>query len=171
MAAGLYKVTVTANPSDEALHVATKSTSFEVVVEAVTAEAQSVSLTFPADMPEGASSVNSVGTIYSGDVVISSTGSWRTNKADGRDCIYIGRTTSGELRIEAQNGKVITKVTLGAPVGYQIDLKAKENDTYTTTTFATTSVAEWTGECKSRIVFTPAGSSHSNIESITVEYK
>ena len=171
VAAGLYKVTVTANPSDEALHVATKSTSFEVVVEAVTAEAQSVSLTFPADMPEGASSGNSVGTIYSGDVVISSTGSWRTNKADDRDCIYIGRTTSGELRVEAQNGKVITKVTLGAPVGYQIDLKAKENDTYTTTTFATTSVAEWTGECKSRIVFTPAGSSHSNIESITVEYK
>lgn len=171
VAAGLYKVTVTANPADEALHVATKSTSFEVVVEAVTAEAQSVFLTFPADMPEGASSGNSVGTIYSGDVVISSTGTWRTNKADGRDCIYIGRTTSGELRVEAQNGKVITKVTLGAPVGYQIDLKAKENDTYTTTTFATTSVAEWTGECKSRIVFTPAGSSHSNIESITVEYK
>ncbi len=171
VAAGLYKVTVTANPADEALHVATKSTSFEVVVEAVTAEAQSVFLTFPADMPEGASSGNSVGTIYSGDVVISSTGTWRTNKADGRDCIYIGRTTSGELRIEAQNGKVITKVTLGAPVDYQIDLKAKENDTYTTTTFATTSVAEWTGECKSRIVFTPAGSSHSNIESITVEYK
>lgn len=171
VAAGLYKVTVTANPADEALHTASTSEAFEVVVEAATAEAQSVSLTFPADMPEGASSGNSVGTIYSGDVVISSTGTWRTNKADGRDCIYIGRTTSGELRVEAQNGKVITKVTLGAPVGYQIDLKAKENDTYTTTTFATTSVAEWTGECKSRIVFTPAGSSHSNIESITVEYK
>ena len=171
VAAGSYKVTVTANPADEALHTASTSEAFEVVVEAATAEAQSVSLTFPTDMPEGASSGNSVGTIYSGDVVISSTGSWRTNKADGRDCIYIGRTTSGELRIEAQNGKVITKVTLGAPVGYQIDLKAKDNDTYTTTTFATTSVAEWTGECKSRIVFTPAGSSHSNIESITVEYK
>ena len=168
---GEQSVTVTANPADEALHTASTSEAFEVVVEAATAEAQSVSLTFPTDMPEGASSGNSVGTIYSGDVVISSTGSWRTNKADGRDCIYIGRTTSGELRIEAQNGKVITKVTLGAPVGYQIDLKAKDNDTYTTTTFATTSVAEWTGECKSRIVFTPAGSSHSNIESITVEYK
>jgi hypothetical protein len=122
-------------------------------------------------MPADVRSGNSVGTIYSGDVIISSTGSWRTNNADGRDCIYIGRTTSNDLRIEAQNGKVITKVTLTAPVGYQIDLKAKENDTYTTTTFATTSVAEWSGECKSRIVFTAAGTSHSNIESITVEYK
>ena len=168
--AGSYKVTVTANPADEALHVASRSEAVEVVVEAA-AEPQSVTLAFPADMPEGATSGNSVGTIYSGDVLISSTGSWRVNKSDGRDCIYIGRTTSGELRIEAQNGKIITKVTLTAPVGYQIDLKAKEYDGYNTTNFANTSVADWTGECKSRIVFTAAGSSHSNIETITVEYK
>ncbi len=168
--AGSYKVTVTANPADEALHVASRSEAVEVVVEAA-AEPQSVTLAFPADMPEGATSGNSVGTIYSGDVLISSTGSWRVNKSDGRDCIYIGRTTKNELRIEAQNGKIITKVTLTAPVGYQIDLNAKEYDKYTTTTFATTSVAEWSGECKSRIVFTAAGTSHSNIETITVEYK
>lgn len=174
VAAGSYKVTVTANPADETLHVATTSTAVEVVVEDAPAEGgqpQTITLAFPADMPADVRSGNSVGTIYSGDVIISSTGSWRTNNADGRDCIYIGRTTSNDLRIEAQNGKVITKVTLTAPVGYQIDLKAKENDTYTTTTFATTSVAEWSGECKSRIVFTAAGASHSNIESITVEYK
>mgnify|MGYP002519343260 CR=1 FL=1 len=174
VAAGSYKVTVTANPADETLHVATTSTAVEVVVEDAPAEGgqpQTITLAFPADMPAGVSSGNSVGTIYSGDVIISSTGSWRTNNTEGRDCIYIGRNTSNDLRIEAQNGKVITKVTLTAPVGYQIDLKAKENDTYTTTTFATTSVAEWSGECKSRIVFTPAGASHSNIESITVEYK
>ncbi len=174
VAAGSYKVTVTANPADETLHVATTSTAVEVVVEDAPAEGgqpQTITLAFPADMPADVRSGNSVGTIYSGDVLISSTGSWRTNNADGRDCIYIGRTTSNDLRIEAQNGKVITKVTLTAPVGYQIDLKAKENDTYTTTTFATTSVAEWSGECKSRIVFTAAGTSHSNIETITVEYK
>ena len=174
VAAGSYKVTVTANPADETLHVATTSTAVEVVVEDAPAEGgrpQTITIAFPADMPADVRSGNSVGTIYSGDVIISSTGSWRTNNADGRDCIYIGRTTSNDLRIEAQNGKVITKVTLTAPVGYQIDLKAKENDTYTTTTFATTSVAEWSGECKSRIVFTAAGTSHSNIESITVEYK
>ena len=174
VAAGSYKVTVTANPADETLHVATTSTAVEVVVEDAPAEGgqpQTITLAFPADMPADVRSGNSVGTIYSGDVIISSTGSWRTNNADGRDCIYIGRTTSNDLRIEAQDGKVITKVTLTAPVGYQIDLKAKENDTYTTTTFATTSVAEWSGECKSRIVFTAAGASHSNIESITVEYK
>ena len=174
VAAGSYKVTVTANPADETLHVATTSTAVEVVVEDAPAEGgqpQTITLAFPADMPADVRSGNSVGTIYSGDVIISSTGSWRTNNTDGRDCIYIGRNTSNDLRIEAQNGKVITKVTLTAPVGYQIDLKAKENDTYTTTTFATTSVAEWSGECKSRIVFTPAGASHSNIESITVEYK
>ena len=174
VAAGSYKVTVTANPADETLHVATTSTAVEVVVEDAPAEGgqpQTITLAFPADMPADVRSGNSVGTIYSGDVIISSTGSWRTNNTDGRDCIYIGRNTSNDLRIEAQNGKVITKVTLTAPVGYQIDLKAKETDTYTTTTFATTSVAEWSGECKSRIVFTPAGASHSNIESITVEYK
>lgn len=172
VAAGSYKVTVTANPADEALHTASISEAVEVVVEDAPAEggdaqAQSVTLTFPTDFPEGAASGGSVGTIYSGDVIISSTGSWRTNKADGRDCIYIGRTTSGELRIEAQNGKVITKVTLTAPVGYLVDLKWKEYDGFTSGTYSDS----WSGECKSRIVFTAAGSSHSNIESITVEYK
>ena len=174
VAAGSYKVVVTANPADETLHVATSSSAVEVVVEDAPAQgdqAQTLTIAFPADMPAGVSSGNSVGTICDGDIVVSSTGSWRTNKSDGRDCIYIGRSTSNELRIEAKNGKVITKVTLTAPVGYQIDLKAKDNDTYTTTTFATTSVAEWTGECKSRIVYTPVGTRHSNIESIVVEYK
>lgn len=172
VATGSYKVTVTANPADEALHTASTSEAVEVVVEDAPAEggdaqAQSVTLTFPTDFPEGATSGGSVGTIYSGDVIISSTGSWRTNKADGRDCIYIGRTTSNELRIEAQNGKVITKVTLTAPVGYLVDLKWKEYDGFTSGTYSDS----WSGECKSRIVFTAAGSSHSNIESITVEYK
>lgn len=172
VAAGSYKVTVTANPADEALHTASTSEAVEVVVEDAPAEggdaqAQSVTLTFPTDFPEGATSGGSVGTIYSGDVIISSTGSWRTNNADGRDCIYIGRTSSGELRIEAQNGKVITKVTLTAPVGYLVDLKWKEYDGFTSGTYSDS----WSGECKSRIVFTAAGSSHSNIESITVEYK
>lgn len=172
VAAGSYKVTVTANPADEALHTASTSEAVEVVVEDAPAEggdaqAQSVTLTFPTDFPEGATSGGSVGTIYSGDVIISSTGSWRTNNADGRDCIYIGRTTSGELRIEAQNGKVITKVTLTAPVGYLVDLKWKEYDGFTSGTYSDC----WSGECKSRLVFTAAGSSHSNIESITVEYK
>ena len=174
VAAGSYKVVVTANPADETLHVAATSAAVEVVVEDAPAqggEAQTITITFPADMPAGAASGDEVGTVYKGDILVSSTGSWRTNKTDGRDCIYIGRTTSGELRVEAQNGKVITKITLTAPVGYQIDLKAKEYDTYTTTTFATTSVAEWTGECKSKIIYTAAGTSHSNIESITVEYK
>lgn len=170
VAAGSYKVTVTANPADETLHVATTSTAVEVVVEDAPAEGgqpQTITLAFPADMPAGVSSGNSVGTIYSGDVIISSTGSWRTNNTDGRDCIYIGRTTSDDLRIEAQNGKVITKVTLTAPVGYLVDLKWKEHDGFTSGTYSNS----WSGECKSRIVFTPAGTSHSNIESITVEYK
>lgn len=174
VAAGSYKVTVTANPADETLHVATTSTAVEVVVEDAPAqggEAQTLTLAFPADMPAGVSSGASVGTLYDGDITISSTGSWRTDKTDGRDAIYIGKSTNHNLTVVANNGKVITKITLTAPVGSQIDLKAKDNDTFNTTTFATTSVAEWTGECKSRIVFTPAGSSHSNIESITVEYK
>ena len=174
VAAGSYKVVVTANPADETLHIASTSTAVEVVVEDAPAqggEAQTLTLAFPADMPAGVSSGASVGTLYDGDITISSTGSWRTDKTDGRDAIYIGKSTNHNLTVVANNGKVITKITLTAPVGYQIDLKAKDNDTFNTTTFATTSVAEWTGECKSRIVFTPAGSSHSNIESITVEYK
>ena len=171
VAAGSYKVTVTANPADETLHVATTSTAVEVVVEDAPAEGgqpQTITIAFPADMPAGVSSGNSVGTIYSGDVIISSTGSWRTNNAaDGRDCIYIGRNTSNDLRIEAQNGKVITKVTLTAPVGYLVDLKWKEHDGFTSRTYSNSG----SGECKSCIVFTTAGASHSNIESITVEYK
>ena len=58
-----------------------------------------------------------------------------------------------------------------APIGYVIDLKGKEYDGYTTTTFASVTTLEWTKECNSRVVFTPAGSSHSNIETITVEYR
>lgn len=170
VAAGSYKVTVTANPADETLHVATTSTAVEVVVEDAPAEGgqpQTITLAFPADMPADVRSGNSVGTIYSGDVIISSTGSWRTNNTDSRDCIYIGRNTSNDLRIEAQNGKVITKVTLTAPVGYLVDLKWKEHDGFTSGTYSNS----WSGECKSCIVFTTAGASHSNIESITVEYK
>ena len=176
VAAGSYKVVVTANPADETLHVAATSTAVEVVVEDAPAqggEAQTLTLAFPADMPAGVSSGASVGTLYDGDITISSTGSWRTDNGDGRDAIYIGRTTNHNLTVVANNGKVITKITLTAPVGnqYQIDLKAKDNDTFNTTTFATTSVAEWTGECKSRVVFTAAGNVHSNIATITVEYK
>lgn len=170
VAAGSYKVVVTANPADETLHIASTSTAVEVVVEDAPAqggEAQTLTLAFPADMPAGVSSGASVGTLYDGDITISSTGSWRTNNTEGRDCIYIGRNTSNDLRIEAQNGKVITKVTLTAPVGYLVDLKWKEHDGFTSGTYSNS----WSGECKSRIVFTPAGSSHSNIESITVEYK
>ena len=169
-----YTISVVANPADEAVNSVSEAGTTKATTEAdpnASTEAQTITLSFPADFPAGATSGNSVGTIYSGDVIISSTGSWRTDNVDGRDCIYIGRTTSNELRIEAQNGKTITKVTLEAPVGYLVDLKAKENDGFTTTTFASTTTAEWTGECKSRIVYTAAGSSHSNIATITVEYK
>ena len=167
-----YTVSVVANPADETVNTASEAGTATATTEAdPNAEPQTVTIEFPADFPAGAASGNSVGTIYDGDVIISSTGSWRTNNADGRDCIYIGRTTSNELRIEAQNGKTITKVTLTAPVGYLVDLKCKEYDGYTTTTFASVTTAEWTGECASRLVYTAAGSSHSNIASITVEYK
>lgn len=169
VAAGTYEVTVVANPADATINTASEAGTASVTVEAAPAgETKSVEIAFPI---EGAASGSSVGTIYEGDLLISSTGSWRTDSADGRDCIYIGRTTSNELRIEAQNGKTITKVTLTAPVGYLVDLKAKEYDGYTTQTFASVTEAVWTGECASRIVWTAAGNSHSNIASIVVEYK
>lgn len=169
-----YTISVVANPADEAVNSVSEAGTTKVTTEAdpnASTEAQTITLSFPENFPAGVASSNTVGTIYSGDVLISSTGTWRTDKVDGRDCIYIGRTTSGDLRIEAQNGKTITKVTLGAPVGYLVDLDAKEYDGYTTTTFENVTTAEWTGECKSRIVFTAAGNSHSNIATITVEYK
>ena len=166
--AGDYVVSVVANPADAALNSASEAGTATVTIEAPMGEPKSIEIEFPV---EGAVSGNSVGTIYSGDVIISSTGSWRTDKTDGRDCIYIGRTTSNELRIEAQDGKIITKVTLTAPVGYLVDLKAKEHDSYTTQTFASVTEAVWTGECKTRIVYTPAGGSHSNIAKIVVEYR
>ena len=167
-----YSISVVANPADESVNTASEAGVTTVTTEAAPAgESQSVTITFPDNFPEGTASGNSVGTIYSGDLIVSSTGSWRTDNADGRDCIYIGRTTSNELRIEAQNGKIITKVILEAPVGYLIDLKCKEYDGYTTETFSSTTSAEWTGECKSRLVYTPAGNSHSNIQSITIEYR
>ena len=167
-----YTVSVVANPADAAVNTVSEAGSVKVTTEAAPAgESQTVTITFPDNFPEGAASGNSVGTIYSGDLIVSSTGSWRTDNPDGRDCIYIGRTTSNELRIEAQNGKIITKVTLTAPVGYLVDLKWKEYDGYTNGKLASVTSGEWTGECKSRIVFTPNGSSHSNIASITVEYR
>ena len=169
VAAGQYKVFVTANPADETRHVASTSNRVEVIVEDTPAE-ESESLTFDFKGHSNASG-STVGTIYEGDIIVSSNGSWRTNNADGRDCIYIGRTTSNEIRVEAQNGKVITKITMTAPTGYLIDLKGKEYDGYTTTTFASTTTLEWTKECNSKVIFTPAGNSHSNIETITVEYR
>lgn len=167
-----YTVTVVANPADTSVNSASEAGTATVTTEAAPsqggdAQAQSVTLAFPADFPEGVASGNNVGTIYNGDITISSNGSWRVDKTDGRDCIYIGRTTTNELRIEAQNGKTITKVTLTAPIGYLVDLKWKEFDGFTTGNYSDS----WTGECKSRLVFTAAGSSHSNIASITVEYK
>ena len=114
-------------------------------------------------------SSSTVGTIATGDdnIKIESTGSWRTDSADGRDAIYIGRTTSNTLTIYAQNGVTITKISMAAPVGYLIDLKWEEKDGFTSGTF---SGGDWTGSLKSRIVFSPAGNSHTNIASITVEY-
>lgn len=169
-----YTISVVANPADEAVNSVSEAGTTKATTEAdpnASTEAQTITLSFPENFPAGAASGNSVGTIYSGDVVISSTGSWRTDKADGRDCIYIGRTTSGELRIDTQNnGKTITKVILTSYAGYYVDLKAKADADTTTTTFKNATTAEWTGECK-KLVFTPAGNSHSNIATITVEYK
>ena len=161
-----YNVTVVANPANEAVNSASEAGKATVTTEAEQSgsETQCVEITFPIASTK---SGNTVGTIYEGDVIISSTGSWRDNRTNGRDCIFIGRTTSNELRIEAQNGKTITKVTLTAPVGYLVDLKWKEYDGYSSGKYSDS----WTGECKSRIVFTPNGSSHSDIESIVVEYK
>lgn len=167
-----YEVSVVANPSNSSLNSASEAGKASATTEKDPnhggGEAQTVTITLPI---EGAVSGNTVGTIYTGDITISSTGSWRTDNADGRDAIYIGRPTSNELRIEAASGKTITKVTLTAPVGYLVDLKCKEYDGYSTTTFASLTTAEWSGECKSRLVYTPAGNSHSNIASIVVEYK
>ena len=167
-----YEVSVVANPSNSSLNSASEAGKASATTEKDPnqggGEAQTVTITFPI---EGAVSSNTVGTIYTGDITISSTGSWRTDNADGRDAIYIGRTSSNELRIEAASGKTITKVTLTASVGYLVDLKCKEYDGYSTTTFASLTTAEWSGECKSRLVYTPAGNSHSNIASIVVEYK
>lgn len=169
VAAGTYEVTVVANPADATLNTASEAGVASVTVEATAAgETKSVEIACPVD---GAVSGNSVGTLYEGDLIISSNGSWRTDKADGRDCIYIGRSTNNELRIEAQNGVTITKVILTAPVGYLVDLEVKEHDGYSTTTFASTTEAVWIGECKSRLVWTAVGTSHSNIEKIVVEYR
>ena len=168
-----YTVSVVANPADATVNTVSEAGTATVTTEADpnAGATQTLTLSFPADMPAGAASGNSVGTLCDGDILVSSTGSWRTNNSDGRDCIYIGRTTSGEFRVEAKNGKVITKVTLTSPIGYFIDLKCKEYDGYSTTTFANQTVCEWTGECKSRLVYTAAGNTHSNIETITIEYR
>ena len=168
-----YTVSVVANPADATVNTASEAGTATVTTEADpnASAAQTITISFPENFPAGATSGNSVGTLCDGDILVSSTGSWRTNKSDGRDCIYIGRTTSNEFRVEAKNGKVITKVTLTAPTGYLVDLNCKEYDGYTTTKFASLTTCEWTGECKSRLVYTPAGNSHTNIQSITIEYR
>ena len=168
-----YAISVVANPADNAVNSASEAAQTTVTTEAeptTGGDAQSLTISFPADFPAGVTSSTAVGTISDGDILVSSTGSWRVDKSDGRDCIYIGRTSGSELRIEAKNGAVITSVTLTSYPGYYVDLKAKEYDGYTTTTFKNATTAEWSGECKSRIVYTPAGNSHSNIQSITVNY-
>lgn len=163
-----YTVTVVANPSNTSLNTASAAASKTITTEAApsTGGSEVVSIVLPI---EGMVSGNTVGTIATGDdnIKIESTGSWRTDSADGRDAIYIGRTTSNTLTIYAQNGVTITKISMAAPVRYLIDLKWEEKDGFTSGTF---SGGDWTGSLKSRIVFSPAGNSHTNIASITVEY-
>ena len=164
-----YTVSVVANPEDASVNGASEAGVATATTESNGAAAvETVTLDFKGHTN---TSGNSVGTVYEGDVVISSTGSWRTDKTDGYDAIYVGRTTSNEIRVEAMNGKVITKITMTAPTGNLVDLKGKDFDTFTTQTFANVSTLEWSGECKSRVVFTPAGNTHSRVEVITVEYK
>ena len=168
-----YTVSVVANPADATVNTASEAGTATVTTEADpnAGAVQTLTFSFPEDFPAGAASSGTVGTLYDGDILVSSSGSWRVDKTDGRDCIYIGRTTSNEFRVEAKNGKVITKVILTSYPGYNVDLNCKEHDGYSTTTFANQTVCEWTGECKSRLVYTAAGNSHSNIQSITIEYR
>ena len=165
-----YEVKVVANPDDTTTHSASEAGVASVTTEPNNDGATTETLTLDFKGHTNASA-SSVGTLCDGDIMVSSTGSWRTDKNDGRDCIYIGRASGKEIRVEAKNGKVITKITMTAPTGYLIDLKGKEFDGYTTTSFASVTTLEWTKECKSRVVFTAADNSHSNIETITVEYK
>lgn len=164
-----YTVTVVANPSNAALNTSSEAGTATVITEAApsTGGTGIVTITFPV---KGAVSANTVGSVPTGDnnIKVESTGSWRTDSADGRDAIYIGKTPSNTtLTIYAENGVTITKINMTAPVGYLIDLKWEEKDGFTSGTF---SGGDWTGSLKSRIVFTPAGNSHTNIASITVEY-
>ena len=165
-----YTVSVVANPADASVNGASEAGVATATTESNGAAAvETITLDFK---DHTNNSGDSVGTLYDGDIKVSSTGSWRTDKTDGRDCIYIGRgDTSKEIRVEAKNGKVITKITMTAPTGYLVDLKGKDFDTFTTQTFSNVSTLEWSGECKSRVVFTPAGSSHTNVETITIEYR
>lgn len=164
-----YTVSVVANPADATLNSASEAGVATAKTESNGAAAvETVTLDFKGHTN---TSGNEVGTLYNGDIEVSSTGSWRTDKTDGRDCIYIGRDTSKEIRVEAKNGKVITKITMTAPTGYLVDLKGKDFDTFTTQTFSNLTTLEWSGECKSRVVFTPAGSSHTNVATITIEYR
>ncbi len=164
-----YTVKVVANPSNAALNTPSEAGTATVTTEAApsTGGTTVVRIKFPV---EGAVSANTVGSVPTGDnnIKVESTGSWRTDSADGRDAIYIGKTPSNTtLTIYAENGVTITKINMTAPVGYLIDLKWEEKDGFTSGTF---SGGDWTGSLKSRIIFSPAGNSHTNIASITVEY-
>lgn len=164
-----YTVGVVANPENAELHTASAKATASVTTEAEasTGTPTVVSVVFPI---EGAASGNTVGTVPTGDDNIkieSYNCSWRTDSADDRDAIFMGRTTNSTLTIYAQNGVTITKISMSAPVGYLIDLKWEEKDRDTSGTFTG---GDWTGSLKSRIVFSPAGTSHTNIASITVEY-
>lgn len=164
-----YTVTVVANPSNTSLNTASAAASKTVTTEAApsTGGSEVVSIVLPI---EGMVSGNTVGTIATGDdnIKIEPSGcSWRTDSADGRNAIYMGRTSSATLTIYAQNGVTITKISMAAPVGYLIDLKWEEKDSFKSGTFTG---GDWSGSLKSRIVFSPAGNSHTDISSITVEY-
>lgn len=163
-----YTVTVVANPSNTSLNTASAAASKTVTTEAApsTGGSEVVSIVLPI---EGMVSGNTVGTIATGDdnIKIESTGSWRTDSADGRDAIFMGRTSSATLTIYAQNGVTITKISMAAPAGYLIDLKWEEKDSFKSGTFTG---GDWSGSLKSRIIFSPAGKSHTDIASITVEY-
>lgn len=164
-----YTVSVIANPSDAAVNAKSEAGSATATTETdpnAGAQAKTITFAFPEDFPEGVKSGNEVGTLYDGDFIITSKGTWRTDDSDGRDGFWLGTASSYNLVFDASNkGVTITKILFEAPIGYQVKLSWSENVGWTSGNCTT----EWTGECNGRITF--KATSSSNISKITVEYR
>ena len=118
-----YTVSVVANPADSAVNSASEAGSATVTTEAAQggAEGLVVALTLPV---EGATVDTTAGTFYEGDIVISSTGSWRIqSEGSSWTGLFLGYGMEIKVAVADSSKHEITKIEMTAESSGQLQFR------------------------------------------------